>query len=101
MQSGGLGRELRAHGFSADLDCIVSYGMSSGGSLALCLGFDVPKPVRVVFAMCPTIMCSHPKWFMKVERMDKVPHVDPGALEQVYREEPIPVEGGVRLDGKW
>lgn len=38
---------------------------------------------------------------MKVERMDKVPHVDPGSLEQVYREEPIPVEGGVRLNGKW
>lgn len=101
VQSGGLDRELRRHGFSADLDRIASYGMSSGGSLALCLGFGVPKPVRAVFAMCPTIMCGHPRWFMNVERMTKLPEMDEEFMEQVYHEKPIPVEGGVRLNGKW
>lgn len=101
VQGGGLDRELSSHGFAADLDRIASYGMSSGGSLALCLGFDVPKPVRAVFAMCPTIMCGHPKWFMNVERMTKLPDMDPGFMERVYHEKPVPVEGGVRLNGEW
>lgn len=101
VESGGLDRELRIHGFAADLDRIASYGMSSGGSLALCLSFDVPKPVRAVFAMCPTIMCGHPKWFMSVESMKKLPSMDPGFMLQVYDEKPIPVEGGVRLNGEW
>ncbi|KAG6358662.1 hypothetical protein INS49_012180 [Diaporthe citri] len=101
VQSGGLDRELNRHGFAADLDRIASYGMSSGGSLALCLGFDVPKPVRAVFAMCPTIMCGHPRWFMNVERMTRLPDMDPGFMERVYQEKPVPVEGGVRLNGKW
>lgn len=101
VQSGGLDRELTRHGFAADLDRIASYGMSSGGSLALCLGFDVPKPVRAVFAMCPTIMCGHSRWFESVEKMTKLPEMDPKFLEQVYYERPVPVEGGVRLNGQW
>lgn len=101
VQSGGLDRELSCHGFIADLHRIASYGMSSGGSLALCLGFDVPKPVRAVFAMCPTIMCGHPRWFTKVEKMTKVQDMDLEFIQQVYNEKPVPVEGGVRLNGEW
>lgn len=101
VQSGGLDRELSGRGLAADLDRIAAYGMSSGGSLALCLGFDVPKPVRAVFAMCPAIMCGHPRWFMSVEEMAKLPGMDLQFMQQVYHEQPIPVEGGVRLDGEW
>lgn len=101
VQSGGLDRELSRYGFAADLDRIASYGMSSGGSLALCLGFGVPKPVRAVFAMCPTIMCGHSRWFMSFERMTKLSKMDKEFLDQVYHEKPVPVEGGVRLNGKW
>lgn len=101
VQSGRLGRELSSRGFTADLDRMASYGMSSGGSLALCLGFDVPKPVRAVFAMCPTIMCGHPRWFMNVESMTKLQGTDPCFMDQVYHEKPVPVEGGVRLNGEW
>ncbi|KAI3393412.1 hypothetical protein diail_4307, partial [Diaporthe ilicicola] len=101
VHSGDLDRELGAYGLSADLDRVASYGMSSGGSIALCLGFDVPKAVRAVFAMCPAIMCGHSRWFTNVERMVKLPDMEPGFMEQVYHEEPVPVEGGVRLNGEW
>lgn len=51
--------------------------------------------------MCPIIMCVHPKWSMKVERMNKLPGMEPGFMEQVFDERSIPVEGGVRLNGEW
>lgn len=38
---------------------------------------------------------------MNVERMTKLPEMDEEFMEQVYHEKPIPVEGGVRLNGKW
>lgn len=60
-----------------------------------------PTPVRVVFAMCPKIMCGHPRLSMNVERMTKLPDMDPGFIERVYHEEPTPIEGGVRFDGEW
>lgn len=101
VQSGGIDRELEKHGFVADLDRIVSYGMSSGGGIELCLGFDVPKAVRTVFAMCPAITCGHPRWYMNVERMVKIPEMEPGFMEQMYHENPVPIEGGVRQGGEW
>lgn len=38
---------------------------------------------------------------MGFERMNKLPGMDPGFLEQVYRENSAPVEGCVGINGEW
>lgn len=38
---------------------------------------------------------------MSVEKMTKIPELGSDVIQQIKNERPIPVEGGVRLDGEW
>ncbi|KAG7106190.1 hypothetical protein HYQ44_014486 [Verticillium longisporum] len=85
-----------------DLDHVFSFGTSSGGTLALSLGFGVPRPVAGIFDMYGPCNFSDPFW------TSKLPHVAAKLLKdltedfmnKVYDERPVPIVLGVSLEGQ-
>ncbi|KAM0351047.1 hypothetical protein ACHAPU_002828 [Fusarium lateritium] len=81
VYEGGLEAALRdATGSTLipDLDHVFAFGTSSGGHLALSLGFGVPRPVAGIYDM------YGPYPF----------------INTVFTEEPVPITGGVSLEGQ-
>jgi acetyl esterase/lipase len=84
---------------AADLDRIFAFGTSSGGTLALCLGFDVPRPVAGIYSMYGPCFFSDASWTKPISSM-KLPKLSDAFLRQVYGDGPVPIEGGVSLEGQ-
>ncbi|AEO63827.1 uncharacterized protein THITE_2042893 [Thermothielavioides terrestris NRRL 8126] len=88
--------------YPLDLDHVFAFGTSSGGTLALCLGFGVPRPVAGIFDLYGP--CNFSDSFWRTE----LPHVaailPPGLTEdfinKVYQEKPVPIRSGVSLEGQ-
>ena len=83
----------------ADLDRIFAFGTSSGGTLALCLGFGVPRPVAGIYSMYGPCNFAEPAWTKPIASM-KLPKFSDEFLQQIYAEDPIPTEGGVSMEGQ-
>ncbi|KAH8886916.1 alpha/beta-hydrolase [Thozetella sp. PMI_491] len=85
-----------------DTDFIFAFGTSSGGHLSLCLGFDVPRPVAGIYDMYGPCSFADPFWTSELPHVKlKLPEgLTPEFLNQVYSEKPVPIEGGVSLEGQ-
>ncbi|KAH6880046.1 Alpha/Beta hydrolase protein [Thelonectria olida] len=88
--------------YAVDLDHVFAFGTSSGGMLALSLGFGVPRPVAGILDLYGPCNFTDPFWKTKLpEVAAKLP---PGLtqdfLNQVFEEEIVPITGGVSLEGQ-
>jgi acetyl esterase/lipase len=86
-------------GDMADLKRIFAFGTSSGGTLAMCLGFGVSRPVAGIYSMYGACNFSDPFWKTPIASM-RLPKFSDEFLKQVYAEVPVPIEGGVSLEGQ-
>ncbi|KXJ85634.1 Alpha/Beta hydrolase protein [Microdochium bolleyi] len=85
-----------------DQDHVFAMGTSSGGTLALSLGFDVPRPVAGIYDMYGPCHFTHDFWTTRLPHVaDKLPpHLTNDFISQVFREDPVPIKGGVSLEGQ-
>ncbi|KAL4951374.1 Alpha/Beta hydrolase protein [Aspergillus filifer] len=99
--AGGLGGSKG--GYRVDKERVMAMGTSSGGFLALCLGYDTPTPPRAILNFYGAVHFAHPSW------RKPLPHVQanlpsdgftPEFLNKVYEEFPIPTTSGISLEGQ-
>ncbi|KPI39306.1 uncharacterized protein AB675_5087 [Cyphellophora attinorum] len=83
----------------ADLERVFAFGTSSGGTLAMCLGFGVPHPVAGIYSMYGACNFSHPIWKKPIPNM-RLPTFSDDFLQKIYSASPVPIEGGVSLEGQ-
>ncbi|EFY85755.1 hypothetical protein MAC_08225 [Metarhizium acridum CQMa 102] len=105
MHNGGFEKALPpevAAQYPLDLDHVFAFGTSSGGMLALCLGFAVPRPVAGIYDMYGPCHFDDPFWTSRLPHVaDKLPpNLSDGFISQVYKESPVPTTGGVSLEGQ-
>ncbi|KAH7143520.1 Alpha/Beta hydrolase protein [Dactylonectria macrodidyma] len=88
--------------YALDLDHVFAFGTSSGGTLALSLGFDVARPVAGIFDMYGPCSFSDPFWKSTLtEVKSKLPtDLSDDFLSKVFNEDPVPIRGGVSLEGQ-
>ncbi|KAL4917112.1 Alpha/Beta hydrolase protein [Aspergillus aurantiobrunneus] len=110
IYAGGLDAFLQGQGqggavpmYRVDMQRVMAFGTSSGGFLALALGYDVPRPPRAILNFYGAVHLTNPSW------RKPLPHVQsklpPGGfaeefLAQVYSEFPIPTTSGISLEGQ-
>ncbi|KAG9238745.1 Alpha/Beta hydrolase protein [Amylocarpus encephaloides] len=101
LHNDGLDVELRKleSNFVLDVDRIVAVGTSSGGTIALSLGFGVPKPVRAIFDLYGATNFSDNFW-SRPHPSKAAPSCTTEFINQVYNEKPVPTKGGVSLEGQ-
>ncbi|KAI1863408.1 uncharacterized protein JN550_009519 [Neoarthrinium moseri] len=85
-----------------DLDHVFAFGTSSGGTLALSLGFDVPRPVAGIFDMYGPCNFSDPFWETPLPHVQARLPAKPidDCKSKVFAEFPVPIVGGVSLEGQ-
>ncbi|KAL2808931.1 Alpha/Beta hydrolase protein [Aspergillus granulosus] len=98
-----LGEQAEESKYQVDLDRVMAFGTSSGGFLALALGYDVPRAPAAILDFYGAVHFTHPFW------RQPLPHVkanlppngfDPAFLRKVYDEYPIPTTSGISLEGQ-
>ncbi|KAL2798566.1 Alpha/Beta hydrolase protein [Aspergillus keveii] len=101
-----LGEQSQGQGegeYRVDLDRIMAFGTSSGGFLALALGYDTPRPPRAILDFYGAVHFNHLSW------RKPLPHVKANLppngfpqdfLQKVYEEYPIPTTSGISLEGQ-
>ncbi|TDZ21507.1 Non-reducing polyketide synthase ausA [Colletotrichum orbiculare MAFF 240422] len=105
VYDGGLQKVVDAEAkgsYAVDTDHVFAFGTSSGGTLSLALGFGVPRPVAGIYDM------YGPSNFTDAFWTKKLPHVAarlPSGLTEeflnrVFDEDPVPLLGGVSLEGQ-
>lgn len=126
VYEGGLERAISAQLKEPpllDLDHVFAFGTSSGGTLALSLvrlstvlfnqelvaqlltcfkGFGVPRPVAGIVDMYGPCNFAHSFWTSELPHVAaKLPQdLKQDFLRRVYDESPVPIEGGVSLEGQ-
>ncbi|KAK0611312.1 Alpha/Beta hydrolase protein [Immersiella caudata] len=106
IYDGGLGdaisKETNAAAYRLDPDHVFAFGTSSGGTLALCLGFGVPRPVAGIYDMYGP--CDFANAFWTSELPDVLAMLPSDLSEEfmkhVYLDDPAPIRGGVSLEGQ-
>ncbi|RDW61218.1 uncharacterized protein DSM5745_10716 [Aspergillus mulundensis] len=90
-----------AEGYCVDEERVMAFGTSSGGMLALSLGYDVPRPPRAILNFYGAVHFTHPSWRAELPHVRcNLPTFDPEFLRQVYSESPIPTTSGISLEGQ-
>ncbi|KAI0593160.1 Alpha/Beta hydrolase protein [Biscogniauxia sp. FL1348] len=88
--------------YPVDTNHVFAFGTSSGGTLALSLGFGVPRKVAGIFDMYGPCNFSDKFWTTKLEPL--LAKLPPGLsqefLNRVFDEDPVPITGGVSLEGQ-
>ncbi|KAJ6032950.1 uncharacterized protein N7446_008756 [Penicillium canescens] len=103
IHDGHLNKVLCGHEtYSADIDNIAAFGTSSGGTLALGLGFNIPRPVKAILSLYGAVHFTDPFWKTPLSHVaSKLPsNLDPAFLSQIYQEIPIPTDSSVSLEGQ-
>ncbi|PLB49618.1 alpha/beta-hydrolase [Aspergillus steynii IBT 23096] len=110
VYTGGLDAYLREQGQGqghSQYECVVdenkvmAFGTSSGGFLALALGYDTPRPPRAILNFYGAIHFTHPFWSQPLPHVqEKLPPLDPAFIRQVYDETPVPIGSGISLEGQ-
>ncbi|KAF9774290.1 hypothetical protein IL306_007730 [Fusarium sp. DS 682] len=93
-------RELPGSTLVPDLDHVFAFGTSSGGHLALCLGFRVPRPVAGIYDMYGPCSFADEFWTTKLPNMKLPPGLTDAFINKVFDEDPVPITGGVSLEGQ-
>lgn len=85
-----------------DKERIMAFGTSSGGHLALSLGWGVPKPVAAIHDMYGPCNFSDPFWQQEIPHIKaRMPQdLSRDFLDKVYDESPIPTRAGISLEGQ-
>ncbi|KAF2234981.1 alpha/beta-hydrolase [Viridothelium virens] len=103
IYAGGLDEELASSGatspFKVDDKRVVTFGTSSGGTLALTLGFDVKRPVVAILDLYGATNFQDSFWTQSLTFM-KPPECSESFMSQVYEEKPVPIQGGLSLEGQ-
>jgi acetyl esterase/lipase len=106
IYNGTLDKVLRDAGseVTVDKEKTMAFGTSSGGHLALSLGYDVPRSPAAILDMYGPIAFEDPFWTKPLPGVAaKLP---PGLsenwdfLSKVFREHPVPTTAGVSLEGQ-
>ncbi|KAK4446927.1 Alpha/Beta hydrolase protein [Podospora aff. communis PSN243] len=105
IHDGGLGDAISQEAtatYRLDLDHVFAFGTSSGGTLALCLGFDVPRPVAGIYDMYGPCDFANPFWRSELPDVMAMlpPELSDEFMNQVYLDDPVPIKGGVSLEGQ-
>ncbi|KAI8658054.1 hypothetical protein NCS57_01186000 [Fusarium keratoplasticum] len=103
IHQGGLAtaiRDLASSSLVPDLDHVFAFGTSSGGHLSLCLGFGVPRPVAGVYDMYGPCNFDDGFWTTKLPNMKLPPGLTDSFMNKVFDEDPVPITGGVSLEGQ-
>ncbi|KAL4991793.1 Alpha/Beta hydrolase protein [Aspergillus falconensis] len=88
-------------GYRVDKERVMAFGTSSGGFLALSLGYDVPRPPRAILDFYGAVHFTHPSWTQPLPHVKSMlPPFEPEFLQQVYTEFPIPTTSGISLEGQ-
>ncbi|KAH7175083.1 Alpha/Beta hydrolase protein [Fusarium flagelliforme] len=100
----GLERSIHknTHPHTCDLDHVFAFGTSSGGHLALSLGFGVPRSVAGILDFYGPCLFKDPFWTSSLPHVAaKLPsNLTPEFLNRVFEENPVPIRGGVSLEGQ-
>ncbi|KAF2083760.1 alpha/beta-hydrolase [Saccharata proteae CBS 121410] len=103
IQDGELEKELsgteETKNHAVDAEKIVAFGTSSGGTVALALGFGVKRPVAAILDLYGATNFADPFWTSPISTV-KAPGVSTDFINQVYNEDPVPTRGGVSLEGQ-
>ncbi|KAL4770992.1 Alpha/Beta hydrolase protein [Aspergillus nidulans var. acristatus] len=87
--------------YRVDKDRVMAFGTSSGGFLALSLGYDVPRPPRAILDFYGAVHFTHPSWTQPLAHVKSMlPPFEPEFLAKVYEEFPIPTTSGISLEGQ-
>ncbi|OQD98917.1 hypothetical protein PENSOL_c008G09999 [Penicillium solitum] len=103
VYDGGLEREINETAQSRvipDIDHVFAFGTSSGGTLALCLGFGVPRPVAGIYDMYGPCNFSDSFWTTKLPHLKLPAGLSESLMNKVFEECPVPITGGVSLEGQ-
>ncbi|RKK80203.1 hypothetical protein BFJ69_g4393 [Fusarium oxysporum] len=102
VYDGGLETPLRNAGsiLVPDLDHVFAFGTSSGGHLSLCLGFGVPRPVAGIYDMYGPSNFADDFWTTRLEGMKLPSGLKDSFINKVFDEDPVPITGGVSLEGQ-
>ncbi|OQD65861.1 hypothetical protein PENPOL_c005G08944 [Penicillium polonicum] len=103
VYDGGLERDINETTQSRvipDIDRVFAFGTSSGGTLALCLGFGVPRPVAGIYDMYGPCNFSDSFWTTKLPHLKVPTGLSESLMNKVFEECPVPITGGVSLEGQ-
>ncbi|GME65518.1 MYB DNA-binding domain protein [Neofusicoccum parvum] len=103
VHSGGLAAALAgAPSITADpdLEHVVAWGTSSGGTLALALGWGVRRPPCAILDFYGATRFEHRFWRAPVATARLPPDASAAHIDRVYDEAPVPTRGGVSLEGQ-
>nr|XP_036582638.1 uncharacterized protein CTRU02_07191 [Colletotrichum truncatum]KAF6791429.1 hypothetical protein CTRU02_07191 [Colletotrichum truncatum] len=105
VYDGGLQKAINTQvqeSYAVDHDHVFAFGTSSGGTLALSLGFGVPRPVAGIYDMYGPNNFTHPFWTQKLPHVAArlPPNLPEEFLNKVFEEDPVPIVGGVSLEGQ-
>ncbi|KAI4596948.1 hypothetical protein KJ359_004858 [Pestalotiopsis sp. 9143b] len=104
IYDGGLQKglsSLNVGEYKVDHDHVFAMGTSSGGTLALSLGFGVPHPVAGIFDMYGPCNFADPFWTSPLPHVQaKLPPLTADFIAKIYEEKPVPTRGGVSLEGQ-
>ncbi|KAL1393057.1 Alpha/Beta hydrolase protein [Phyllosticta capitalensis] len=105
-----LDAELRAHGHErvcVDREAVVAFGTSSGGTLALALGWggggggpEEGPGVKAVLALYGATAFGDPFWSTPLPFIPVPEGATEEFINRVYDEVPVPTQGGVSLEGQ-
>ncbi|KAL3465166.1 Alpha/Beta hydrolase protein [Aspergillus heterothallicus] len=106
IYAGHLEEFLQGEGksqYKVDLDRVLAFGTSSGGYLALALGFDTPRAPAAILDFYGAVHFSHPFWRKPLSHVkSNLPPAgfEPAFLQKVYDEYPVPTTSGISLEGQ-
>ncbi|KAG2419780.1 hypothetical protein HFD88_004576 [Aspergillus terreus] len=80
---------------------VMAFGTSSGGTLALSLGYDVPQPPAAILNFYGAVHFTDPFWTSPVPHIkSKLPPFADSFLQQIYAEHPVPTSSAISLEGQ-
>ncbi|KAL4897463.1 Alpha/Beta hydrolase protein [Aspergillus ambiguus] len=103
IYSGQLDAYLQGQGkpHRVDPERVMAFGTSSGGMIALSLGYDVPKPPRAILDFYGAVHFTHPFWTSPLPHLKStLPAFDDAFLHRIYDDRPVPTSSATSLEGQ-
>ncbi|KAH1692716.1 hypothetical protein KXX35_006980 [Aspergillus fumigatus] len=103
IHAGHLDTVLAQYGpYRSDLENVAAFGTSSGGHLALSLGFNTPKPPKALLSLYGAVNFNDPLWSKPLPHVGAKlpPNLSTDFINKVYAERPVPTDSSVSLEGQ-